>query len=106
MAMTQSSKSHKETRNFFRRAEEAELQSWLDHKVSHVANKKVADKDRVMRARRVLSWKYTSKAMARLCVLGFQDPNLTEVHRDSSTLSARSEAVILKCVATNKRKLV
>ena len=32
------------------------------------------------------------KAKARLCVLGFQDPDLTEVPRDSPTLSAASEA--------------
>ena len=38
-------------KKLFRRAKEAELQSWLDHKVFDVANKKVADKDRVVRAR-------------------------------------------------------
>ena len=36
-----------------------------------------------MRARWVLTWKSTGKAKARLCVLGFQDPDLTEVPRDS-----------------------
>ena len=35
------------------------MQSWLDHKVFDVVNKKVADKDRVMRARWVLTWKST-----------------------------------------------
>ena len=46
------------------------MQLWLDDVVS----KKVADKDRVMRARWVLTWKFTDKANARLCILGFQDP--------------------------------
>ena len=46
-----------------------------------------------MRARWVLTWKSTGKAKARLCVLGFQDPDLTEVLRDSPTLSAASEAL-------------
>ena len=36
-----------------------------------------------MRARWVLTWKSSGKAKARLCVLGFQDPDLTEVPRDS-----------------------
>ena len=34
-----------EDRKHFRRAKEAELQSWLYHKVFDVVNKKVADKD-------------------------------------------------------------
>ena len=39
---------------------------------------------------------------ARLCVLGFQDPDLTEVPRDSPSLSAASEALIMQWVASNK----
>ena len=53
-----------------------------------------------MRARWVLTWKSTGKATARLCVLGFQDPDLTEVPRDSPTLSAASEALIMQWVAS------
>ena len=43
-----------------------------------------------MRARLVLTWKSTGKANARLCVLGFQDPDLTEVLRDSHVVSCIS----------------
>ena len=52
-----------------------------------LVKKKSVDQERVMRARWVLTWKSTGKAKARLCVLGFQDPDLTEVPRDSPTLS-------------------
>ena len=69
-------------------------------------NKNVADKDRVMRARWVLTWKSTGKAEARLSVLGVQDPDLTEVPRDSPTLSPQAEAFVSQFVASNKRKLV
>ena len=65
-----------EDRKLFRRAKEAELQLWLDHKVFSVVNKKVADEDCEMRVRWVLTWKSTGKAKARCCVLGFQDPDL------------------------------
>ena len=91
-----------EVRKLFRRASEVELRSWLDHKVHDVVNKKVADKDRVVSAR----WGSTRKAKARICVLGFQDPDLTEVHRNRTTLSAHTEALILQCVASNKWQLV
>ena len=39
-------------------------------------------------------------------MLGFQDPDLTEVPRDSSTLSAASEALIMQWVASHKYRLI
>ena len=69
-------------RKLFRKAKELELQSWLDHRVFDLVKKKFVDQERVMSARWVLTWKSTGKAKARLCVLGFQDPDLTEVPRD------------------------
>ena len=90
-------------RKLFRKAKELMLQSWLDHRVFDLVKKKFVDQERVMRARWVLTWKSTGKAEARLCVLGFQDPDLTEVHRDSPTLSAASEALIM---ASHKYRLI
>ena len=86
-------------RKLFRKAKELELQPWLDHRVFDLVEKKFVDQERVMRARRVLTWRSIGKAKARLCVLGFQDPDLTEVPRDSPTLSAASEALIMQWVA-------
>ena len=54
----------------------------------------------------MLTWKSTGKVKARLCVLGFQDSDLTEVLRDIPTHSAQAEALIVQCVASNKWKLV
>ena len=68
-------KTTDEDRKLFRRAKEVALQSWLDHKVFVV----VADKGPVTRARWVSTEKSNGKAKARLCVLGFQDPDLEEV---------------------------
>ena len=39
-------------------------------------------------------------------MLGFQDPDLTEVSRDSPTLSAASEALIMQLVASQKNRLI
>ena len=41
-----------------------------------------------------------------MCVLGFQDPDLTEVPRDSPTLSAASEALIMHGWPRNKYRLI
>ena len=92
-------------RKLFRKANKLELQSWLDHRVFDLVKKKFVDQERVMRARWVLTWKSTGKAKARLCVLGFQDPDLT-VPRDSPTLSAASEASIMQWVASHKYRLI
>ena len=70
-------------RKLFRKAKELELQSWLDHRVSDLVQKKVCDQGRVTRVRWVLTRKSTGKAKSHLCVLGFQDPDLTDVPRDS-----------------------
>ena len=93
-------------RKLFRKTKELELQSWLDQRVFDLVKKKFVDQERVMRARWVLTWKSTGKAKARLCVLGFQDPDLTEVPRDSPMLSAASEALIMQWVASHKYRLI
>ena len=54
----------------------------------------------------VLTWKSTGMAKARQLVLGFQDPDLTEVSRDSPTLSAASESLIMQWVASHKYRLI
>ena len=41
-----------------------------------------------------------------MCVLGFHDPDLTEAHRDSPTLSAASEALIMHWLASHKYRLI
>ena len=91
-------------RKLFRKAKELELQSWLDHRVFDLVKKKFVDQERAMLARWVLTWKSTGKAKARLCVLGFQDPELTKVPRD--TLSGASEALIMQWVASHKYRLI
>ena len=90
----------------FIKAKELELQSWLDHRVFDLVKKKFVDQERVQRARWVLTWKSIGKAKARLCVLGFQDPDLTEVPSDSPTLSVASEALIMQWVASHTYRLI
>ena len=93
-------------RKLFRKAKELELQSWLDHRMFDLVMKKIVDQESILRARWVLTWKSSGKAKARLCVLGFQDPDLTEVSRDSPTLSAASEALVMQWVASHKYRLI
>ena len=93
-------------RSLLKKAKELELQSWLGHRVFDLVKNKFVDQERMMRARWVLTWKSIAKGKARLCVLGFQDPDLTEEPRDSPTLSTASEALIMQRVASHEYRLI
>ena len=84
-----------------------ELQSWLDHRVFDLVKKKFVDQERESHAREMgpdmeVDWKGKSTSV---CV-GLQDPDLTEVPRDSPTLSTASEALIMQWVAPHKYRLI
>ena len=86
-------------RKLCRRANEAELQSWPDHKVFDVVNRRVADTDRVMRVRWVLTWHQQSQGTPLR-------PGISRPRLDSPRLPAQVEALILRCVASDRLKLV
>ena len=73
-------------------------------------------KEQILKCRWILTWKpledvnqdgimnkslRTHKPKARLVVLGFQDPNIEEIPRDSPTLSKTSRMLILQTLATH-----
>ena len=64
-----------------------------------------------MKSRWVLTWKSVSddenssggrKAKARLVVLGFQDPRITEVNRDAPTLTKEGRHTVLQLIASKQ----
>ena len=90
-------------RKLFRNAKKLELQSWLDHRVFDLVKKVCSLESHAceMGPNMEVDWKGQS-----MCVLGLQDPDLTEVPRDSPTLSAASEALIMQWVASHKYRLI
>ena len=94
-------KLNDQDRALFREAKQKELQSWLEHRVFEIVARKGVDMKRAMGARCVLTWKTVGKAKARFCVLGFQDPDLTEMERDSPMLSTQAEALLLQWIASS-----
>ena len=72
-----------------------------------LVKKKFVDQERVMRARWVLTWKSTGwKGKSTSMCVGLSGSSLTEVPRDSPTLSAASEALIMQWVASHKYRLI
>eukprot|EP00435_Cladocopium_sp_Y103_P033991 s557_g8.t1 len=107
-----------EEKEAFQKAKETEVKNWLTTgTVSKILRSKLAP-EQILRCRWLLVWKDkesdsktkdskgssskldTHKAKARLVVLGYLDPNLTEVPRDSPTLGRQSKMLLLQLIAS------
>ena len=113
--------SHEE-RKAFQEAKQTEIKNWIaTGTVSKILRSKL-DPQQILRCRWLLVWKdrdtnipnqnaensqssktpklSTHKPKARLVVLGYLDPNLTEVPRDSPTLGRQSKMLLLQLIAS------
>eukprot|EP00435_Cladocopium_sp_Y103_P021824 s3570_g5.t1 len=112
-----------EEKKAFQEAKQTEIKNWLaTGTVSKILRSKLAP-EQILRCRWLLVWKdkespennstqsensvmgksklQTHKPKARLVVLGYLDPNLTEVPRDSPTLGRQSKMLLLQLIASN-----
>ena len=100
-------------RQEFQKAKMSEVQNWLNTKtVMRLLRDKVSP-DQIMKCRWILTWKpidpedqkksegRTHKAKARLVVLGFMDPSLDHIQRDSSTLNRHSKMLLLQLISSH-----
>lgn len=93
----------------FQEAKHAEVRNWINTgTISRILRDKVPP-DQVLRCRWVLTWKpidnpeqtsKTHKAKARLVILGYLDPQLTEIPRDSPTLGRNAKMLLLQLIAS------
>ena len=106
----------KEDMKLFEEAKSKEIKSWLDiGAVCKILRNKIPA-DQVLRCRWILTWKdgetnshlsnvgaatnTARKAKARIVVLGFEDPMLHEIERDSPTLTKLGRSLILQYAAS------
>ena len=97
----------------FQKAKEKKINQWLDTEtVRRILRSRIPDKN-ILRCRWVLTWKELDsieaqaegkarKPKARLVVLGYEDPDLTEIPRDSPTLQKESRSLLLQLCASRK----
>ena len=97
-----------EDRFLFEKAKDAELNCWLQTSALKPILRRHLNPDQILRSRWVLTWKPLEdappegphrKAKARLVVLGFQDPRLTEVVLDAPTLTREGRHSVLQAIA-------
>lgn len=106
-----------EDQKLFEEAKTKEIDSWIDTEtIAKVLRHKIP-KENIMRCRWILTWKPIDedsseiskskshpkhKPKARLVVLGFQDPMVDSIPRDSPTLTKLSRMMILQLAASNR----
>jgi len=94
-----------EERALFDTAKQKEIQCWLDHDVLEACLRQGVPLQRILRMRWVLSYKADGSAKARLVVLGFEDPDLTDLARDSPTLTRSGLRTLLAIFASRRFRL-
>ena len=99
--------------SLFKKAKDKEVESWLStDTVRRILRHKVPE-GQLLRSRWVLTWKpldeveqaetgMSRKAKARLVILGYEDPMLDSLPRDSPTLGRDSRMLALQAIASHK----
>ena len=110
-----------EERTAFENAKQAEINNWLQTQTVSKVLRDQIPVEQILKCRWILTWKpldginqdeveYKSlrshKPKARLVVLGYQDPQIEEIPRDSPTLSKTARMLILQTIATHSWQLV
>ena len=100
-----------EERKMFAEAKSKELSCWLQTNAIRRILRRKLNPDQILKSRWVLTWKppepgsTVKRAKARLVVLGYQDPRLTELARDSPTLTREGRSVVLQTIASRRWRL-
>ena len=100
----------------FEKAKFSEINNWLSTQTVKRIFRHQIPEDQILRCRWLLSWKPidptdqqeqgTHKAKARLVVLGYLDPQLEEIPRDSPTMSKTSRMLVLQLIASKGWELM
>ena len=97
----------------FQKAKEKELDQWLATDTVRKVLRSQIPESNILRSRWVLTWKEldpiasaaegcSRKAKARLVILGYEDPDITSIPRDSPTLQKESRSLLLQLCASRK----
>ena len=106
----------KEEQEEMKVAKDSEIRNWISTKTVEKLLRDKVDPSQIMKCRWVLTWKpldeearlasenphKSRKAKARLVVLGFMDPSLDSLQRDSPTMSRLSRMMVLQLRASKQ----
>ena len=95
----------------FDEAKAKEIQCWIQTSAIKKILRHRLNPEQILKSRWILTWKNPEpgetkrRAKARLVVLGYQDPKLTDVARDAPTLSKEGRALVLQTIASARFEL-
>eukprot|EP00435_Cladocopium_sp_Y103_P001047 s2611_g1.t1 len=103
----------KEEQEMFRKAKLKEVESWLSTDTVRKITRSAIPEAQLLRTRWVLTWKsidaieqqelgVTKKPKARLVILGFEDPFIDTLERDSPTLGRDSRMLALQVISSHQ----
>ena len=98
----------------FQKAKESEVQNWLKTGTVSRICRSLIPEEQILRCRWICTWKPLDpeeikanqgtkhhKAKARLVILGYLDPKIEDIPRDSPTLGRHSKLLLLQLLASN-----
>eukprot|EP00435_Cladocopium_sp_Y103_P045350 s1863_g13.t1 len=102
-----------EEAKLFAKAKDKEIDSWLSTDTVRRILRSQVPEGQLLRSRWVLTWKslddieqkelnMVRKPKARLVILGYEDPLIDTLPRDSPTLGRDSRMIALQCIASHK----
>ena len=102
-----------EERKMFLEAKNKEIDSWLATDTVRKILRSQIPEGQLLRSRWVLTWKHldekdqqetglNKKAKARLVILGYEDPQIDSLPRDSPTLGRDSRMLALQCISSHR----
>jgi len=102
-----------EDARLFAKAKEKEIDSWIATDTVRKILRNQVPEGQLLRSRWILTWKSfdeieqaetgtSRKAKARLMILGYEDPLIDSLPRDSPTLGRDSRMLALQCVASHR----
>ena len=105
-----------EEKLLFQKAKDTEIDSWLSTETVRRIARNSIPQGQLLRTRWVLVWKnldeedqrklgMSRKPKARLVILGFEDPHIDTLERDSPTLGRDSRMVALQTIASMRWKV-
>ena len=104
----------------FEKAKESEIQNWVKTSTISTILRNQIPEEQILKCRWILTWKpldnvgqseesskptKSHKAKARLVVLGYLDPRIEEIPRDSPTLNKTSRMIALQVISSHMWKL-
>ena len=94
----------------FTQAKNKEIKAWIDHHTVRKILRNQLRPEQILRSRWILTWKRDESgnqtAKARIVIIGYEDPDISEISGDAPTLGKDARSLLLQLIASSKWELM